>query len=65
VRVCDLHREQAIDTFISLKDKTEHDLCKACKEMVLNLLETGGQEQPKAKRRRRTKAEMKSLRQDA
>jgi hypothetical protein len=42
MRVCTLHHQKAVDTFVSRKDGVEYDLCQACKNMVIGILD--GQE---------------------
>ncbi len=38
MRVCELHRERAVETLVSTKDKTEYDLCEKCMEMMGEIL---------------------------
>ncbi len=43
MRVCELHRETAIETLVSRKDGTEYDLCPRCRQLLEQIL-TGERE---------------------
>jgi hypothetical protein len=44
LRVCELHRERAVDTLTSRKDGTEYDLCVKCVEKISNVLYGTGEQ---------------------
>lgn len=44
MRICELHRERAIDTLVSRKDGTEYDLCSVCIERLHHILNGYGEE---------------------
>jgi hypothetical protein len=38
LRVCELHRERAVDTLVSRKTGTEYDLCEGCVIVLESIL---------------------------
>lgn len=38
MRVCELHRERAVETLVSLQDRVEYDLCPKCQELLHAIL---------------------------
>jgi hypothetical protein len=57
MRVCELHRERAVETLISRQDGVEYDLCAECKKMLESILYGDSTEEvtPIGPRRRRTR----------
>lgn len=45
LRVCELHRERAVETLVSKKDGVEYDLCVECVALMQSIL-SGETEKP-------------------
>lgn len=54
MRVCELHREKAIETLKSLKDGTEYDLCPQCAEIIKEIMRGKPENEVKRGRKRAT-----------
>jgi hypothetical protein len=50
MRVCEKHWQQAVDTLVSQKSKTEYDLCEECLEELSAILGASPKAAPTAKR---------------
>lgn len=46
MRVCELHRERAVETLVSRRDQVEYDLCEKCVDKLHHILH--GEEEVKA-----------------
>jgi hypothetical protein len=56
MRVCELHRERAVDTLTSKRDGSEYDLCPQCVELLRSILDGEVEEKPqRVVKRRRTR----------
>lgn len=38
MRVCELHKERAVDTLVSKRDGSEYDLCPVCIDLLYAIL---------------------------